>query len=374
MTGSQCVQLIADMPQQQLQGGGCSPRPTAGRLPPTAPAARFLACRVRFDRPYLHPMRLPGQEGETKLTVHQARFTEQGFASTGERLELRWQLLAALLPSTLDAPVKCPSLPARLFLQQCAPPRAVWDSSIVLAKFIEAQGAPRFAGTRCLDLSAGCGLPGLVLAKLGAAVTATDLAPNLPLLEKNSAANGERRGRHRAAHCSARCVSLHPPPPLPPPPPPPTLPPVAHAAAPVPAAGCGIAVREHSWGGEVAHLEPPFDFILACDLMYICELVQPLVASLVALSGPSTHIYIAHGRNRQVGGAAVCVCVGGGGGGGGIKSAGSSLGTRLESSCPAFLGPHRRLPPSSRDLHRRIPSLPWQQSSTLPSRLCHLKS
>ncbi len=38
--------------------------------------------KVRFDRPYLHPMRLPGGE-EIKLTVHQARFKEQGFASTG---------------------------------------------------------------------------------------------------------------------------------------------------------------------------------------------------------------------------------------------------------------------------------------------------
>jgi hypothetical protein len=63
-------------------------------------------------------------------------------------------------------------------------------------------------------------------------------------------------------------------------------------------------VREHSWGRDVDQLEPPFEFIFACDVMYIHELVQPLVASLVALSGPSTEIYVAHGRNRQVGGAA----------------------------------------------------------------------
>ena len=171
----------------------------------------------------------------------------------------------------------------------------MWDSSIVLAKFIEGQGSKRFAGKRCVDLSAGCGLPGVVLARLGAAVTATDLAPNLPLLEKNSAANGERSGKYRAALPRTGCVSFHPPP--------------ATAAHTTPlcasaAAGCDITVREHSWGGDVAHLEPPFDFVFACDVMYIHELVQPLVASLVALSGPSTDIYIAHGRNRQVGGAA----------------------------------------------------------------------
>lgn len=60
----------------------------------------------------------------------------------------------------------------------------------MLAKFFERQAAA-VAGKRCLDLSAGCGLPGLVLAKLGAgAVVATDLQPNLPLLRKNAAANG----------------------------------------------------------------------------------------------------------------------------------------------------------------------------------------
>ena len=74
---------------------------------------------------------------------------------------------------------------------------AVWDSSIVLAKFFE-KHPQRCAGRRCLDLSAGCGLPGLALAKLGAAsVTVTDLGPNLALLSKNSEANGGRRGAQR---------------------------------------------------------------------------------------------------------------------------------------------------------------------------------
>lgn len=165
--------------------------------------------KVRFDRPYMHPMTLPGGE-EVKLTVHQARFKEQGFAST------------------------------------------VWDSSIVLAKLFEKHAA-RFAGRRCLDLSAGCGLPGLALARLGAGqVVATDLAPNLPLLRKNSEANG-----------------------------------------------CNIRVVEHTWGTPVADLGAPFDVIVACDVMYIAELVPPLVASLAALSGPDTEVYISHGRNRQ---------------------------------------------------------------------------
>lgn len=66
---------------------------------------------------------------------------------------------------------------------------AVWDSSIVLAKLFE-RWPERVAGRRCLDLSAGCGLVGVTLAKLGGEVTATDLEPNLPLLRKNFEANG----------------------------------------------------------------------------------------------------------------------------------------------------------------------------------------
>ena len=40
---------------------------------------------------------------------------------------------------------------------------AVWDSSIVMAKYFEKQGHQALAGKRCLDLSAGCGLPGTLL-------------------------------------------------------------------------------------------------------------------------------------------------------------------------------------------------------------------
>jgi hypothetical protein len=37
---------------------------------------------------------------------------------------------------------------------------AVWDSSIVVAKYLEKLGAAVLKGKRCLDLSAGCGLVG----------------------------------------------------------------------------------------------------------------------------------------------------------------------------------------------------------------------
>ncbi|KAK9822204.1 hypothetical protein WJX81_004183 [Elliptochloris bilobata] len=82
---------------------------------------------------------------------------------------------------------------------------------------------------RCLDLSAGCGLVGLVLSALGCQVTATDLAPNLPLLAGNYKRNG----------LSANIV-------------------------------------EHRWGTNTSALQPPFDVIVACDVMYIEAAVPAL--------------------------------------------------------------------------------------------------
>ncbi|KAF8055749.1 METTL21A [Scenedesmus sp. PABB004] len=126
--------------------------------------------------------------------------------------------------------------------------------SIVVAKLLERLGPRWAAGRRCLDLSAGCGLVAIVLAKLGADVTATDLEPNLPLLRENCGANG------------------------------------------VP----GVAVVEHRWGTPPAGaLAAPFDVVVACDVMYVHELVADLVASLRALVSPDRGVaYVAHGRNR----------------------------------------------------------------------------
>lgn len=133
------------------------PKPATGRKRP--PEDHWLQAwawkrehrpdKVRFYRPYKYPLQLPGSEEPSPLTIHQAPFSAEGFAST------------------------------------------VWDSAIVLAKYFEKH--PEIVkGKRCLDLSAGCGLVGIVAAALGGEVTATDLAPNLPLLRRNCDESGEQ--------------------------------------------------------------------------------------------------------------------------------------------------------------------------------------
>lgn len=137
--------------------------------------------RERFDLPYVHSVYFNGRA--QKLNIQQARFKEEGFASTG---------ISALSPSAVEQ--HCQSV-------QCAPKTfsdyirlplwqsssssdikpldfhsvcikyikpdtsnlhltcPVWDSSIVLAKYFE-KWPDLVRGKRCLELGAGCGLVG----------------------------------------------------------------------------------------------------------------------------------------------------------------------------------------------------------------------
>jgi Lysine methyltransferase len=107
--------------------------------------------RDRFRRPYEHVLQLTApQEREERLCIKQARFLgAEGFAST------------------------------------------VWDSSIVVAKYAE-RWPERFAGARCLDLSAGCGLVGEQIAAIGSgAIGCCCLC--CALVKKGAAAKCERR-------------------------------------------------------------------------------------------------------------------------------------------------------------------------------------
>ena len=71
----------------------------------------------------------------------------------------------------------------------------VWDSSIVLAKYLERIAATHgpMVGT-CVELGSGCGLLGLACARLGLRCTLTDRAELLPLLHSNARANADSLG------------------------------------------------------------------------------------------------------------------------------------------------------------------------------------
>ncbi|GAB4820725.1 hypothetical protein N2152v2_007771 [Parachlorella kessleri] len=54
------------------------------------------------------------------------------------------------------------------------------------------------------------------------------------------------------------------------------------------------------WGEGVAHLQPPFDLVLASDVIYQAEAVPALLATLRDLSGPRTLILLAAEHREQL--------------------------------------------------------------------------
>jgi len=142
----------------------------------------------------------------------------------------------------------------------------VWDSSIVLSRMLEHRGlqtltrTPRGEAVSCVELGAGCGLVGLTLAALGGDVVITDLPENLRLLRANVRANSS----------------------------------VASRVVP--------RVRPLTWGVRLsAELlsQAPYDLVVATDVFYARESMPALVDTLLELSGPSSAILLAAGRNRH---------------------------------------------------------------------------
>ncbi|XP_062199042.1 uncharacterized protein LOC133901635 [Phragmites australis] len=137
----------------------------------------------------------------------------------------------------------------------------VWDSGVVLAKFLEHAVDSQqllLRATRAVDLGSGCGLVGCVAALLGAHVVLTDLPDRLKLLRKN--------------------VHLN-------------------VAADDPNVPGSARVTELVWGDD-PHAEqllqhPLPDFVLGSDVIYNEEAVDDLLVTLNQLSGQHTTILLA---------------------------------------------------------------------------------
>ena len=149
----------------------------------------------------------------------------------------------------------------------------VWDSSIVLAKYVEKHRGS-FANKKVCELGAGCGVVSAALVKAGCArVVATDLPENLPLLRENMERNcgGGENGRGGE--------------------------------------GARWEVKALTWGADAAvALGETFDVVVAADCMYIAEAASDLVDTLAALvpaggesPGPGSlpPALMSYGRNRQ---------------------------------------------------------------------------
>ncbi|KAK1314557.1 Thioredoxin-like 3-3 [Acorus calamus] len=144
----------------------------------------------------------------------------------------------------------------------------VWDASMVFVKFLEKNCrrgrfcSAKLKGKRVIELGAGCGLAGLGMALLGCDVVSTDQVEVLPLLMRNIERN------------TSRVVQAYPD----------------------QESFGSITVAELDWGNEdhIKSVEPPFDYIIGTDVVYAEHLLEPLLQTILALSGPRTTVLLGY--------------------------------------------------------------------------------
>ncbi|KAK4440695.1 protein N-lysine methyltransferase METTL21A [Sesamum alatum] len=144
----------------------------------------------------------------------------------------------------------------------------VWDASMVLVKFLEKNcrkgrfSPSKLKGKRVIELGAGCGVAGFGMALLGCDVISTDQTEVLPLLMRNVERNTSR---------------------------------ILQTASDSDSFG-SIQVAELNWGDEdhIRAVEPPFDYIIGTDVVYAEHLLEPLLQTILSLSGPRTTILLGY--------------------------------------------------------------------------------
>uniref|UniRef100_A0A5B7BHX9 Methyltransferase-like protein 21D n=1 Tax=Davidia involucrata TaxID=16924 RepID=A0A5B7BHX9_DAVIN len=144
----------------------------------------------------------------------------------------------------------------------------IWDASMVFAKFLEKNCRKgkfcqsKLKGKRVIELGAGCGVAGFGMAMLGCDVVSTDQTEVLPLLMRNVERN------------TSRIMQMNP--------------------------GSdsfgSIKVAELNWGNKdhLKAVDPPFDYIIGTDVVYAEHLLEPLLQTILALSGPKTIILLGY--------------------------------------------------------------------------------
>ncbi|XP_010689122.2 uncharacterized protein LOC104902890 isoform X2 [Beta vulgaris subsp. vulgaris] len=138
----------------------------------------------------------------------------------------------------------------------------VWDASMVFAKYLERNSRKgrfclsKLKGKRVIELGAGCGVASFGMAMLGCEVVTTDQKEVLPLLQRNV-----ERNISRIMQANANSDSFG-----------------------------SIKVVELDWGNKdhIQAVDPPYDFVIGTDVVYAEHLLDPLLQTICALSGPRT--------------------------------------------------------------------------------------
>ncbi len=146
----------------------------------------------------------------------------------------------------------------------------VWDGAFLLAKHLEDGRyfpASLWERKKCIELGAGCGLVSLAAWLLGADVTVTDLEECLTHTRQCVITNIERNQKQ----CSETGIK------------------------PQDGRASLIHTESYSWGDSPAgHVRPPYDFILASDVVYLPSLAELLVEAFALLSNAETKVLLSY--------------------------------------------------------------------------------
>ena len=144
----------------------------------------------------------------------------------------------------------------------------VWTAAIAFSKFLEHHYGNSLQGRRCIELGSGTGLVGITAAALGAEVVLTDLEHIVARLRENVSLNSSPMdGDADGWRCTA--------------------------------AGGRVRADELMWGHtDLQQFLPPYDIVLACEVIYEADLVGPLLQTLRCCSSPEStvllHIFLAY--------------------------------------------------------------------------------
>ncbi|KAJ0256637.1 hypothetical protein HA466_0095660 [Hirschfeldia incana] len=144
----------------------------------------------------------------------------------------------------------------------------VWDASMVFAKYLgknswKGRFSPsKLKGKRAIELGAGCGVAGFAMAMLGCDVVSTDQKEVLPPLKRNVKWNTSTILQMNSGLASFG----------------------------------SLRVAELDWGKEdhIRAVEPPFDYVIGTDVVYAEQLLEPLLHTILALSGPKTTVMLGY--------------------------------------------------------------------------------
>lgn len=139
---------------------------------------------------------------------------------------------------------------------------------MVFAKYLEKNSRKgrfcpsKLKGKRVIELGAGCGVAGFGMAMLGCEVVTTDQKEVLPLLQRNVERN------------TSRIMQMNP---------------SSDSFG-------SIKVAELDWGNKdhIEAVDPPYDYVIGTDVVYAEHLLDLLLQTICALSGPRTTIVLGY--------------------------------------------------------------------------------